>query len=71
MLGEFGNFGTMYARGENGIETALVAPKGQNTLELLNKVLDKLPTGVITKHNKSDTLIVESLVKNIPEVKVG
>lgn len=71
MLGEFGNFGTMYARGENGIETALVAPKGQNTLELLNKVLDKLPTGVITKHNKSDTLIVESMVKNIPEVKVG
>lgn len=71
MLGEFGNFGTMYARGENGIETALVAPKGQNTLELLNRVLDKLPTGVITKHNKSDTLIVESMVKNIPEVKVG
>lgn len=71
MLGEFGNFGTMYARGENGIETALIAPKGQNTLELLNKVLDKLPTGVITKHNKSDTLIVESMVKNIPEVKVG
>lgn len=71
MLGEFGNFGTMYARGENGIETALVAPKGQNTLDLLNKVLDKLPTGVITPRNKSDVLIVESMVKDIPDVKVG
>lgn len=71
MLGEFGNFGTMYARGTDGIETALVAPKGQNTLDLLNKVLDKLPTGVITPRNKSDVLIVESMVKDIPDVKVG
>ncbi len=71
MLGEFGNFGSMYARGTDGIETALVAPKGQNTLDLLNKVLDKLPTGVIAPRNKSDVLIVESMVKNIPEVKVG
>ena len=71
MLGEFGNFGSMYARGTDGIETALVAPKGQNTLDLLNKVLDKLPTGVITPRNKSDVLIVESMVKDIPDVKVG
>lgn len=71
MLGEFGNFGSMYARGADGIETALVAPKGQNTLDLLNKALDKLPTGVIAPRNKSDVLIVESMVKDIPDVKVG
>lgn len=71
MLGEFGNFGSMYSRGGNGVETALVAPKGQDTIALLNQALEKLPTGIITPHNKDDALIIESMVKNIPDVKIG
>lgn len=67
MLGEFGAYGSMY----NPDEPALVAPKGQDTIALLNKALEKLPTAIITPHNKDDALIIESMVKNIPDVKIG
>lgn len=44
MLGEFGAFGTMYRKGD----TALVARDGQNTAELLDQAINRLPANVMT-----------------------
>ena len=43
MLGEFGAFGTMYRAGDS----ALVAREGQNTLQLLDAAINRLPAGIM------------------------
>lgn len=44
MLGEFGAFGTMYRKGD----TALVARDGQNTPQLLQEAINRLPADIMT-----------------------
>lgn len=43
MLGEFGAFGTMYRAGDS----ALVAREGQNTQQLLDAAINRLPAGIM------------------------
>lgn len=43
MLGEFGAFGTMYRAGDS----ALVAREGQNTQQLLDAAISRLPAGIM------------------------
>ena len=67
MLGEWGAYGSMYGPDE----PALVAPKGQNTAELLQKAISRLPENVISPPHADDAVLQEKVLQSIPDVKIG
>lgn len=67
MLGEFGAFSGMYG----GNTAALVSRKGQNTAQLLETALQKLPQNIFKQPEKDEVQLQRDMAKTIPEVKVG
>ena len=68
MLGDFGAYGSMYREGE----PALIKRDNQNTEQLLNEVIEKLPKDVFkaeSSQNFEETR--KAVIRDIGEVKVG
>lgn len=67
MLGEFGAYGSMYSPDA----PALVAREGQNTAELLQQAIAKLPKAFMDKPGKEVKQDYEVIPTSIENVKVG
>ena len=68
MLGDFGAYGSMYRDGE----PALIKREGQNTQELLDQAIERLPKNIF-KADPSQNFeeVRATVIRNISDVKVG
>ncbi|WP_051949119.1 PLxRFG domain-containing protein [Methylosinus sp. PW1] len=72
MLGEFGDFGTMYAaRARGEVDPALIPREGQDTAKLLAEAIERLPRNIMTGSDVQPALEAIPIKANLSHVRVG